>query len=381
MAFLTDQALASGVTLQDLIHIVIPSDISQGNPAGSSYKATIEQVLSGFTGTTLYELGSGTDSTQRTNVSADSVGNCSVVSGGFNNTSLGSISFVGGGSFNTSDGTRSVITGGGGSCSTLGNKTRCNYDFIGGGIQNVVNGEFSSIVGGGSIIVGNGNTVNSCYSTIIGGERNILNHNYSSAVGTNIVSQSACTLHVNYLSLFTTPTSDSSNNNILVRDSSTGVVKLRNISTTLHNYGSFYSRNDQPIGSAGTTYTMSAETTSFTNGVSISSGGRYTLTNGGVYNIQFSTQLEKNSGTKSIVFIWLYKNGSNVPHSNTEVTIDGANGDRVVAAWNFVESFNPGEYFEIRWTATNTNTFLSSLPSPTYGPEIPSVILTITQVA
>ena len=45
MAFLTDQILATGVTLDDLIHIVITGDTSQ-NPAGSSYKATIGQVLS-----------------------------------------------------------------------------------------------------------------------------------------------------------------------------------------------------------------------------------------------------------------------------------------------------------------------------------------------
>jgi hypothetical protein len=45
MGFLTDRTLATGVTLQDLIHIVITGDTSQGNPDGSSYKATIEQVF------------------------------------------------------------------------------------------------------------------------------------------------------------------------------------------------------------------------------------------------------------------------------------------------------------------------------------------------
>jgi len=43
MALLTDQTLASGVTLTDLIHIVITGDTSQ-NPAGSSFKATVQQV-------------------------------------------------------------------------------------------------------------------------------------------------------------------------------------------------------------------------------------------------------------------------------------------------------------------------------------------------
>jgi len=49
MALLTDRTLATGVTLQDLIHIVIPTDLSQ-NPAGSSYKATIEQVGDALSG-------------------------------------------------------------------------------------------------------------------------------------------------------------------------------------------------------------------------------------------------------------------------------------------------------------------------------------------
>jgi len=43
MALLTSRTLATGVTGSDLIHIVITGDTSQ-NPAGSSYKATIEQV-------------------------------------------------------------------------------------------------------------------------------------------------------------------------------------------------------------------------------------------------------------------------------------------------------------------------------------------------
>lgn len=55
MAILTSRSPASGVTLNDLIHIVITSDQSQ-NPAGSSYKATIGQVfdsLSSYTFTNI----------------------------------------------------------------------------------------------------------------------------------------------------------------------------------------------------------------------------------------------------------------------------------------------------------------------------------------
>jgi len=57
MSLLTDQILASGVSSSDLIHIVITGDTSQ-NPAGSSFKATIQQVATaigtpGFSGGTV----------------------------------------------------------------------------------------------------------------------------------------------------------------------------------------------------------------------------------------------------------------------------------------------------------------------------------------
>jgi hypothetical protein len=51
MATLTSRTLATGVTLTDLIHIVITGDTSQ-SPDGSSYKATIGQVLELFSAST-----------------------------------------------------------------------------------------------------------------------------------------------------------------------------------------------------------------------------------------------------------------------------------------------------------------------------------------
>jgi hypothetical protein len=52
MAFLTDRTLATGVTPNDLIHIVVTGDTSQ-NSAGSSFKATMGQVLDLINPTTI----------------------------------------------------------------------------------------------------------------------------------------------------------------------------------------------------------------------------------------------------------------------------------------------------------------------------------------
>ena len=61
-------------------------------------------TISGFTtGTTLYEVGTSVDSTQRIGVGANASGQYSVVSGGYNNTTLTSGSTIGGGIYNTID--------------------------------------------------------------------------------------------------------------------------------------------------------------------------------------------------------------------------------------------------------------------------------------
>lgn len=66
---LTDRTLATGVTLTDFIHIVITGDTTQ-NVAGSSYKASIQQVADAITGAT----GSGTSGTNGTSGSSGTNG-------------------------------------------------------------------------------------------------------------------------------------------------------------------------------------------------------------------------------------------------------------------------------------------------------------------
>jgi len=61
MGFLTSRTIAPTVTTNDLVHIVITGDTSQGNPSGSSYKATIGQIgLAIGTGNTI-TISGGTD--------------------------------------------------------------------------------------------------------------------------------------------------------------------------------------------------------------------------------------------------------------------------------------------------------------------------------
>ena len=118
------------------------------------------------------------------------------------------------------------------------------------------------------------------------------------------------------------------------------------------------------------------------------------FTAAGVYNIQFSAQLDRetSSGTDTANF-FLRKNGethtANVPRSNTTVTISGnANAAKTVAAWNFVVAVDQGDFYQLVWSATNTHIRLLAVAAvagtaPNYHdkvPATPSIILTVTRI-
>jgi G:T-mismatch repair DNA endonuclease (very short patch repair protein) len=125
---------------------------------------------------------------------------------------------------------------------------------------------------------------------------------------------------------------------------------------------------------------MQLETTEHTNGVSIVAGSRITFAHAGVYNIQFSAQLESTSAGDNTVNIWFKKNGSNVARSNTLINVAKQAGDKVVAAWNYVDTANANDYIEIVWQAADTHMRLLADAATGNIPATPSVIVTATQV-
>jgi len=105
------------------------------------------------------------------------------------------------------------------------------------------------------------------------------------------------------------------------------------------------------------------------------------VANSGVYNIQFSAQLEKSSANKEDVDIWLAKNGVGVPWSATTIVVEGSS-DRQVAAWNFFLSMDSNEYAQLLWHSDDLNVVAlaaSGHAAPAH-PDIPSIILTVNNV-
>jgi hypothetical protein len=131
-----------------------------------------------------------------------------------------------------------------------------------------------------------------------------------------------------------------------------------------------------------TPYSVSASTIAGSAGITVLDNSKFQVQSGGTFNLEFSLQLTKlQGGTEEEIDIWLAKNGVDVEWSNTRITFAN-NGVLAVAAWNFVETMNANDYLELKFSVSDTEIVIFSLPpqtSPT-RPGIPSAIVTLTQI-
>jgi hypothetical protein len=145
--------------------------------------------------------------------------------------------------------------------------------------------------------------------------------------------------------------------------------------------GAFQSDQTQS-GSANVSQSITYNAIDYSQGVSVVSGSRLTVANAGVYNIQFSVQVDRVSGSGTdTIHIWLKKNGTNVTNSSGTITIaGGAAAAKTVSSWNYVVDSAANDYYELVWQTTDTNIQLINVVATGNIPGTPSVIVTVTQV-
>lgn len=145
-----------------------------------------------------------------------------------------------------------------------------------------------------------------------------------------------------------------------------------------HRYGSFYDTTTQTAAAINTAYAMTFNSTDAAMGVTIGTPtSRVYVDTANIYNIQFSAQINTSVSTDQLAWIWLRKNGTDVPNSASQIRTKG-NGFAAIAAWNFLLSMNAGDYFELMWAVDSTGVFLANFAASAFHPAVPSIILTVT---
>jgi len=152
-------------------------------------------------------------------------------------------------------------------------------------------------------------------------------------------------------------------------------------------YGAFSSSQTQTT-TANTATLMTLNTTDFSNGVSISSS-KITVENGGIYNLQFSTQFQNTDNAQQDISIWLRQNGTDITGSTGFISIparkSASAGDEGhgIYGWNYYLSMQENDYLQIYWSTTNAAVTIKYYAAST-GPVRPStqsVVATLSFVS
>jgi len=143
-------------------------------------------------------------------------------------------------------------------------------------------------------------------------------------------------------------------------------------------FGSFYDTTSQTAAVINTAYAVTFNTTDLSEGVYRGSPtSRIFVDEPGIYNFQFSAQLDKTAGGVGIFDFWIRVNGADIANSAGRVRIQGNNAE-LVTAWNFLTRMKAGDYFELMWAVDDITCQITAFPAVAPIPGIPSVILTVS---
>ena len=152
-------------------------------------------------------------------------------------------------------------------------------------------------------------------------------------------------------------------------------------------YGNFYDTTDQSAASTTTAYAITLNSSSLSNGVSVQNSSQITVTQSGIYNVQFSVQLSNDDNAPQDIDIWFRVNGTDVDQSNTRFGLSQRKGVgdpyHTVGTVNLLLDLVANDYVQLMWRSSNTSARIeaySAGTSPT-RPAIPSVIVTVTFVS
>lgn len=151
-------------------------------------------------------------------------------------------------------------------------------------------------------------------------------------------------------------------------------------------YGAFSSFTSQST-TANTATLVTMTNTDFANGVSLDGSSGMVVETPGIYNMQFSVQIENSDNAPQDVFIWLKQNNVDIIGSTGKVGIPQrkavGNPSHDIKGWNYFLSMNTGDKVQIYWSTTNASvtipTYIASI-LPT-KPSTASVVATMTFVS
>ena len=153
-------------------------------------------------------------------------------------------------------------------------------------------------------------------------------------------------------------------------------------------YGQFQSQTDQTAAAIDTAYAVTYDASDFLDGVTLSSGSRLTVPDAGVYTVNYSLQFKNTTNDVQDIDIWLRKNGTDIPDTNSRFSIAArkstGNPAHLIVTTPIMVELAANDYIQVMWHVTSTSVSLEHFPAVTYSagvtPAIPATPSAIVQV-
>ena len=160
----------------------------------------------------------------------------------------------------------------------------------------------------------------------------------------------------------------------------TGVIFVRPTIEQMKYYGEFSATTDQLVAVVNTAYAVTFNSTSITNGVTLTGSPttRVTVPASGLYRVQVNMQIASTSSSAKSLWCWFRKNGVDIPDS-ARITTSNINNGFVSMTHDCTVSLAANEYIEVMYAGDNTAIFLDATAATAFAPGSPAAQIAITQ--
>ena len=166
----------------------------------------------------------------------------------------------------------------------------------------------------------------------------------------------------------------------VVSDATNGVIFVRPTIQQQQFYGEFTKTTDQTPAAINTAYTVTFDNTEISNGVVIGSPtSRIVVPQSGLYQFDTTVQLTSGNASSKNIWLWLRKNGTNVPNSARLVTMDINSGYVPITVIETI-SMAANDYIEIMFASSDTAVTVDTVAATAFAPAAPAVVLSVSQV-
>ena len=165
---------------------------------------------------------------------------------------------------------------------------------------------------------------------------------------------------------------------VTVVDATAGEIMVRPTIPMGLDYGAFDSTSTQSLGAINTATAITLGTTLSSNGVSLGTpASRLVVTQSGYYDATLMLQLSSSSASSKTIYVWLRKNGTDVPDTTRAFT--NLKTGFTPLTVSFPISLAASDYLEFYWASDDINVTLVPITGLAFAPDAPSVLASVVQ--